>query len=354
MEGQMIKSRFFVVLFVLMFLSTPVVFSFSGQDLSANDLIQKNIQAAGGKDRLSKIKNYSFKTGLSTYFLSNNGEMKITTGKAPVITDVIFADEQNVKNNSFNKVMEFSPLMKATYQGLALFRSGVFTLINFKDKLELKGKNKFGPKNYHVLATQIGDLEIEFYLDSKEFTIRRMVFQGYSSDQEKYEVNHDIGPFQEIDGIKFPTSWFSSQVGKRGSLYEVNEIKLNENLGKDFFSKIEVNIGDVKVGTGALAGNILNFTFRRNMLMIGTNWTVGNTKRAGLKSKDKLVLFLKDKEFEIDFYETPPPRAAMGSGAKIMMPNRSGENFIIYLLSPEFKQLADKLKILLPIQVKRK
>ncbi|GAG42583.1 unnamed protein product, partial [marine sediment metagenome] len=57
---------------------------------------------------------------------------------------------------------------------------------------------------------------------------------------------------------------------------------------------------------------------------------------------------------EIDFYDSEPPRNAISPGAKFMLPNRRGENYLIYFMSQEYKQLTEKLESLLPIQVKRK
>jgi hypothetical protein len=322
--------------------------------LSVKDIVEKNIQAAGGKEALSKVQNYSFKHDFKTYYMATSGLMKLTDGKEPVITEVILVEEDKVKRNCFNKITELAGFMKSTYQCLTKLRCGLFTLINFKDQLEFKGLKNFGPKKHYMLMTNVGELKVEFYLDSDEFTLRRLVFKGFDQSQGKYEVNHDFGPYQEIEGIKIPSSWYSSQVGTRGSTYGISDVKINLPLAKDFFSSIEVNVGEVKIAEGALNGNIIESSFRRNMLQIETNWTDECIKGSGFKSKDKLILQIGDKEIEIDFYESFPPRGTIGPGSKFMVPNRSSENYLIYLISPEYKQLLEEIEPLLPIRVKRK
>lgn len=349
----MIERRLRVSFTGLLVLLGSFLLLYSQADLSIKDIVKKNIQAAGGQEALSKVKNYSFKHGLRTYYMATSGLMKLTEGREPVITEVILVEEDKVKRNCFNNISEMAGFVKSTYQCLAKLRGGLFTLANFKDKLEFKGQKNFGPRKHYMLTTDIGRLKVEFYLDADEFTLKRLVFKGFDQSRGKYEVNHDFGPYQEIDGIKIPSSWFSSQVGSRGSNYGISDVKINPPLDKDFFSTIEVNVGEVKIVEGALSGNIIESSFRRNMLQVSTNWTDECIKGAGFKSKDKLILQMGDREIEIDFYESFPPRETIGPGSKFMVPNRRSENYIIYLISPEYKQLLEDIVPLLPIQVKK-
>lgn len=338
----------------LFFLLFSGFLSTSQPDRSVKELVEKNILAAGGKGKLEQVENFSFKAGSKTYYMSSEGQMKIAEGKEPVVTEVILVDMEKVKRNCFNNISEFKGLQKSTYQSLSKLRCGLFTLEKFKDQLEFRGLKTFGPRKHYMLTTKINDLEVDFFLDPEEYTIKRIVYKGFDPEVGKYEVNHDFGPFQDVDGIKIPSSWFSSRVGTRGNLYEISDVKFNQTLDKDFFSKFEVNVGKVKISEGVLIGNIVESIFRRNMLMIGTNWTDEWIKRAGFKAKDKLILKISDMEIEIDFFDSQPPRSAFGQGAKFMMPNRRNENFLLYLWSQEYKELAEKLEPLLPIRVKKK
>jgi len=350
----MAKHRWKVYLLGVLFLSGFVLLSHSQPNLSVKEIVEKNILATGGKEKISQVENYSFKYGSTAYYMAADGVMKITEGKEPIITEVILVDQDKVKRNCFNQITELTGFQKSTYQCLAQLRCGLFTLINFKDQLEFKGLKNFGPKKYYILTTHVDNLKVDFYLDEEEFIVRRIVFQGYNPAIGRYEVNHDIGPYQDIDGLKIPSSWFGSRVGMRGSLNEISDVKMNQTLEKDFFSKLDVNVGKVKIAEGTLHGNIIEFMFRRNMLMIATNWTNEYIQRTGFKTKDKLILQISGENIEIDFYESVPPRDALGPGAKFMVPNRRAENYLIYLRSPEYKQLSEKLDPLLPIQVKRK
>lgn len=323
-------------------------------ELSVKEIVEKNIQAAGGKETLAQVKNFSFQAGSRTYYLSSSGEMKITEEKNPVITEVILVDKEKVRRNCFNNLSEFEGIEKATYQTMAKLRSGLFTLAHFEDQLKFQGSTTFGPQKHYMLTSKVNDLEVEFYLDTDDYTLKRVVMKGYDAQNNKYEVNHDFGPYLETAGIKIPSSWFQSQVGTRGQLHEITEVKINPALDKDFFSTLAVNVGEVGIAEGALNGNVVEFTFQRGMLMIGTNWTEKCMQNAGFKAKNKLILQIGDREIEIDFYESSPSRDEIGPGAKFIFPNRQSENYLIYLWSQEYQELAEELEPLLPIRLKRK
>jgi len=350
----MIKYKWKIYLLGLLFLFSFAFLSLSQPNHTLKEILEKNIQTAGGKEKLSEVNNYSFGYGATSYYMSADGLMKITEGEEPIITEVIIVDQNRVRRNCFNQITEISGFQKSTYQCLAQLRCGLFTLIKFKDQLDFKGLRKFGPKKYHLLTTNMNDLKIEFYLDGEEFTLKRIVFQGFNQNSGKYEVNHDIGPYQEINGIKLPSSWFSSRVGTRGRKYEIAEVKMNLSLEKDFFSDLEVKVGKIKIDEAILHGNVVKFMFQRGILLISTNWTKDCLQRAGFKTEDKLILQVSDEEIEIDYYETVPPRDALSAGKTFMMPNQRSENYLVYLWSAEYKTLEEKLEPLLPIQVRRK
>ncbi len=353
-EVRMAKHRLEAFFICLFFLFNFALFSYAQTGLTAKDIVDKNIQAAGGKENLSRIKNYSFRSGPLTYYMSDRGVMKLQEGKEPIITEVILVDEKGARRNCFNKITELSGIQKSMYQALAKLRSGLFTLAGFKKNLNLEGLKSFGLEKHYVLSTTIGSLKVEFFIDSENFLLKRLVFKGFDPSAGKYEVNHDFGPYQELNGLKIPSSWFDSQVGARGRLNSISDLKLNQALEKGFFSRADVNIGTVRIGQGALEGNVVESAFQRNMLLVGTNWTDECMKRAGFNAEDKLILEIAGKEIEIDFYQSFPPRDKLGPGSKFIAPNTESENFIVYLVSPEYRELLEDLSPLLPIRVRKK
>jgi hypothetical protein len=323
--------------------------------ISMDEILDKNVRAAGGMEKIASIKNFSFKDGQTIYYLSSAAQMKMTSGKDPAITEVILVDQKSAIRNCFNKLSDFGPLLEQTFQTRAKLYSGLFTLLKFKDELESKGTKRFGPKEFHVLTTKTKDLEVQFYIDTTDFLLKRFVFLGHNPDFGKYEVNHDLGPFQEVNGMNIPSSWFASQVGTRGDEAEISDVKWNLDLAENFFTDYSLNAGNTDFSEGVLKGNIVDFEIGRGgQIMISTNWTDDCFKRAGFASGDKLVLSLGDSQMEVDFYTSQPPRSAYGQGAILMIPARGNENYVVYVLASGYQDLAERLEPLRAIQVKKK
>jgi hypothetical protein len=325
------------------------------QQDAAVEIVEKNIQAAGGEDKISEIRNFSFKDNGTTYYLSAEGQMKMTSGKNPVITEVILVDKTSAKRNCFNKLIDLGPLLEQTFQIRARLYSGLFTLLCFKDDLEFQSKRRFGPKEHYMLTTRTKDLEIEFYVDTEDSLLKRVVFRGHNPDFGKYEINHDIGSYLEIQGLKIPSSWFVSQIGTRGNTHHVSDLKWNLELEENFFSNYDVNVGKIDFSGGILKGNIVDFSpMRGGGLMISTNWTDECIQRAGFESENQLILTIGEKQLQVDIYTSQPPRAAYREGAVLMLPSREGENFVVYILASGYQDLVESLEPLLPIQIQKK
>lgn len=349
------RKRSIVLLTSISLILSLTIFASSKPQISVNEILEKNVQAVGGKDKINSIENFSFQDGQTTYYLSSVGRMKLTSGRDPVITEIILVNQDSALRNCFNKLSDFGPLLEQTLQIRAKLYTGLFTLMNFKGELEFSGTKKFGPKEFHVLTNETEDLEVEFYIDSKDFLLKRVVFRGHNPDFGKYEVNHDIGPYQEVDGINLPSSWFRSQVGTRGSTAEISDVKWNLDLTEDFFSNHEVNVGKTDFSEGILKGNIVDFEIGRGgQVMIATNWTDDCIRRAGFAPEDKLILTLGEAQMEVDFFASQPPRSAYREGAILIMPARGDENYVITILDSGYQDLVEQLEPLMAIQLKEK
>lgn len=351
-------SNFRIYRFSLWLLLTSSLLAQTPADISLKEIIEKNILFSGGKEKLAQIQNYSFRTGQATYYCSSANELKILTGKIPVITEAILVSGDKVKRNSFNEISEITGLQNSIYKSLAKLFSGLFSLLKFEAELKLIGLKTFGPEKFYELETKSGELTIDYYLRADDFSLKRLVFLGYSAEGDKYEANYDFGPFEDVQGLKMPTTWFSSRVGARGNLSEASDIQFNVPLENDFFKKLEINIGTIEVGQGSLKGNIIDYSHQPNALFITDNWRKKDIEKAGFKTGDRLILTIEGFEFELDFYALAnelPAQEVLQKGAKVLAPNpRDPENYIIIFISTDVSQITPKLKLLLPIQIKRK
>lgn len=326
--------------------------------LTLKDILKKNLQASGGQEKIAQVQNLAFKIGSARYVSASTGQLKILSGKDPVITEVILVIKDKVQRNSFNNITELTGIQKAFYQTMAKLYAGLFSLQQFASQLKFEGLKSFGPEKFYQLSTKVDSLKVDFFLRADDFVLKRIVFQGVTPEGEKYEVNYDFAPFEQAEGCLAPLSWFSSQVGTRGNLSELTDVKVNQSLDSDFFAKLEINIGTVSAAPGSLKGNILDFNTPPNMLSIVTNWTKKDMEQAGLKTNDLLTLTIEGVESELVFYAAAnelPPQNVLSQGARILAPaQRGGETFVIQFIATDTTQIAPKLKVLAPIEIKKK
>lgn len=327
---------------------------FANSQSEVEDIIEKNIRAVGGMELLAKINAYSFKAGPRFYYMSSTGIMKMTAGNDPVITEIILITPENVTRNCYNRVGELKPLLAATYQALAKLRCGFFSLMRFAGQLEYQGEKRIGPKNFIILTSKEGVLDVEILVDREDYLIKRFGLKGFGPAEGIYEINHEINGYQVVEGINLPTAWFSSQPDFRGIRHEISNIRINPELKSDFFTSLELNAGQVEVTSGNLKGNVMTVELIRDInLMISTNWTNEHIVSAGIKSGDKLILEINGEKIDLLFFESIPPRKAFEPGSVIMIPSRSDENYVIFLLSSQYKRLNEILNPLTKIWISK-
>ena len=340
-------------------LAALVIPSSAGGDLTLEDIVQKNIAASGGKEKIGQVQSFSFRTGNTRVVAAADGSLKLSTGKDPVVTEVIVVKDGLVRRNSYNTIVDVSDPEKTVYLTLAKLYSGLFSLIRFEGDLKLVGLESFGPeKLYHLILAKSGAVEVGLFLRTDDLRLKRLVIQGKTTEGDVYEVNTDFGPFEAVEGYDLPLSWFTSQVGTRGNMAEVADVKLNPPLAEDFFSELKVNVGAIEAGPGFLRGNVLDSNSSPFGLMIATNWRKNDIEKAGLRTGERLVFKVAGVESELVFYASPselPSRDELSKGARLLMPMpRGGDTYIIQFVAVDTAAIASQLGPLTPIEVRKK
>ncbi len=328
-------------------------------NLSLEDILRKNIEASGGKAKLDQVTTLSFRTGGTRNVASSSGELKITSGREPVVTEAVLVAGGKVVRNAFGVLSEVTGPQATVYQTMAKLYAGLFSLARFEGQLQLAGVKSFGPEKLYHLAPKatVGPVAVHFYLRADDFLLKRLVFSGTTPDGDVYEVNYDFAPFEDVEGLKLPLSWFASQVGTRGNLTEMSEVKTNMVLDQGYFAKAETNVGRTEASPGQLKGNVLDWSASPFGLTIVTNWTRKDIDAAGLRTGDKLVLLIGEDEYTLAFYAQTselPPRNELAQVARLLAPMpRGGETFAIQVIGSEGEPLAAKLAPLAALSLKK-
>jgi len=346
-------------------LGAGLVLAVSGQaGLSLKDVLAGNVRSAGGRAALDRVRNLSFEAGGERYIVSAKGELKILTGKAPVVTGVVLATAGEVRRNAYGTIGEVTGPRKALYEVLAGLYSGLFSLEKFEGRLVLRGLQAFGPERlYHLAcATKVGGCDVDFFLRPDDFRLKRLVVRGSTPEGDVFEMNTDYPAFEEVDGLSMPTSWFVSQVGTRGTLVEVTNVKTNLPLDEGFFAALNVNIGTTRARPGFMSGNVLDVSRSRGGTMIVTNWTRRDVTAAGFKTGDELTLTLGGPDlgktatavFYSEADEVPPASGPQGGGCILAPAPRGGETYVVRPGGPGGSDLAGSAEAMMPLTAERK
>jgi len=72
--------------------------------LTAEDLILKTLEAAGGQNAVSAVRTLSFKIGPQTYIAAADGRLKVMAGfEAPIVYETVLAAGGTVRRNTLNR-----------------------------------------------------------------------------------------------------------------------------------------------------------------------------------------------------------------------------------------------------------
>ncbi len=321
---------------------------------SLGDILNRNIQAIGGNEKLSKVYNLSIKVGDFIFYVDREGKMKVIKGKRPACFEVLIVEKNSAKKSNIKGVKEIDGVERLTSIFQAKLFSGIFTLSGFGKELKYNGVKNFGMKKFYELSTSIESWNVYLYIDNEDFLLKRAVISFLTPEKEKQEINYDFGSYSENEGIRIPSSWFVSRVGARGTLYEVEKVKFNEELSERFFYDFSLNIGNVEVLSGEAKGNIIDFYERQGRIFIVSNWTSDCFEKAGIRTGDNVILKIMEKDFELNFYRDAEEarRAGVLQRGNILSKMPDSDFYTLFISEPN--DLREGLQILLPIELKKK
>jgi predicted aldo/keto reductase-like oxidoreductase len=247
---------------LILTLNRPASTAAQGQ-LSAEDIISKNVQAAGGAEALARVKTVSFTAGPAGYTASAEGRMKVRyVLEEPAVYETLIVSGRSVRRNSLNRVSDLSGVDRGRWICLARLVSGLFTLKNFSLGLTYEGLKIFGPERHHILSTEVEGLRASFSVDATDFLVKRMVLSGVELAGEGWKESTEFGSAEIVEGIQLPTALYVSQVGVGGTYSPgprpLADFRINADLPTGFFDDLKVNAGRAEASLKRLQTDYLD------------------------------------------------------------------------------------------------
>lgn len=319
-------------------------------ELTEREIIQKNIVAGGGKDKIEGIKSASIQIAIPGRFITRvytQGKdlFKWIDGIPPIIEGIILIKGEEIQNKSYRMERTMAAREKSFCLTMQKLLNGAFTLYNFQDSLNFKGIKKLGPEQHYVFETSLGGCLIQFNLDIQTFLLKRMVIEDITTGD--YKATYDFLPSEEKEGFIIPSGWYQCDLGSgasaEGTQYQLSEFKVNPKIDDKFFSDMELNMGTISVTADTIKGNLTTsmFSEQRGYGYFATNSVREDLEKLGLKANDKITVKIGDKEFQgLYITSTDAITASMTAPGTILLTPLSGSSYAgLIFFGAQFKPM---------------
>ncbi|WP_273568318.1 M16 family metallopeptidase [Maribacter halichondriae] len=200
------------------------------EGVSANDVLNKYIEAIGGKDKLASIGSFSMVAEAETQGMKLNLEMK-KTAKDQFMQDVKVAgnsmSKQVLNGDSGYMVMQGQ---RKDMEGAELQKikeeAAMFPEMSYLEKnVALEGVETVDGKKAYRL--KISDEKSAFF--DMESGLKVQEVQNLDMGGQKMTSTTNFGDYREVGGVLFPHS-IAQTVGPQNFEFIVSEVKINEGV----------------------------------------------------------------------------------------------------------------------------
>ncbi len=213
------------------------------QDVTAADVINKYIDAIGGREKLEAVKDLSIKASAEMqgqaiaieqkYLLPDHYlmAMSLPSRNMTIIKTTVNGDSVSMKR--MGQDMPLSADKKRNF----LKQANPFpetTFLDGKHKLELLGIESInGKEAYTVKVTDASDKTTTYYFDTKTGLELRQVTTVKTPKKEMQQIS-DMSDYKAVDGIMFPSK-IKSKSGPMTLDMTIDSVEVNSGLTVDAF-----------------------------------------------------------------------------------------------------------------------
>lgn len=218
--------------------------------LTADDIIQKNINARGGAENWARVKNITIE-GIYVSF-SEPEPFKIWRQRPDLYRfDSIRIKKKVIHVYDGQNAWWINPLMGPSFEKPQIIpsqnnldkvtlRERHFEPVfwNYQDKshqVDLEGREIFDDKDCYKLKVTLADATIEYwYIDAESFLEVGMTGDTYDFGM-KNSLEMFFSEYKDVDGLKFPFL-IESEYGQRYRSMEIEKIEVNTDIDPSFFA----------------------------------------------------------------------------------------------------------------------
>ncbi|MGB8958297.1 MAG: hypothetical protein WCC00_04710 [Candidatus Aminicenantales bacterium] len=298
-------------LLAALLLTPPGASASPGRELTAEEVVRRNIASAGEAAAVAGIRNLSFSWGVQSYFVARDGRMKVESAfDRSAVFETLLVDGRSARRNRVNDLGDLTGDERAAWICFGRLAGGFFTLRNFPGPWRLEGTRVYGPERYHVLSTSVETLRAAFFVDSGDYRLKRMILSIPDASGSRRERCYEFDGKADVPGLTLPAMLYLSEVGVGGTsspqARPLADLAVNIDLPDDFFRRLEITAGRADAAAGEISGRVIGAVFEDEDLFVRifTNWTESDVARAGWRNGDLILVECNGAQFESRFYFT--------------------------------------------------
>ncbi|GAB3711286.1 hypothetical protein GCM10027592_48700 [Spirosoma flavus] len=215
---------------------------------TADDIIDKNIAATGGADKIAAIKSFQFDQSLSVAGMDMTGKSTVVVDKS-IRNDISAMGQQMTTVVDGDKGWSINPMqgstapqplpedqLKTQKGNMHLFGTDLYVARNKKYPIEFIGKEKQGDKDVFNLKITRPEGVANYFIDATTYQIAGMnakvTLQGQTS-----ELKIKYGNYKPIEGLTLPTTLDLENPNMPGALtIKVSNVVLNPTVDPSIFA----------------------------------------------------------------------------------------------------------------------
>lgn len=300
-----------VLILLLAAFSVSTAADGGGDCRTAREVIEKNLEAAGGVEAIRAVESLVLKGASGSALLAPSEEVTIYLLKPDRLKQVGDFRIVLCDGNRYicNDGVEEQEMSGGTLEGMRYrigFYHNAFSLLNWEayfDEAELLGVKDYGLARHYELRFPAAEngRDLLVYVDAESMLIDRLVYSRSQEGAGQLKVVNQLRDWEAHGGLMVPMRIVYDTIGweTSPSQFVISEFLVNEPVDPAIFDSAAIDFGEVTVSEGRVQGEI--YGEMDGTLL--TNVRMEDLAEAGIEQLDRVTFEMGDFSMKMRFLE---------------------------------------------------
>jgi hypothetical protein len=262
---------------------------------TAREVIEKNLAAIGGRERIRNVRAMTVKGSYGSTLLPSGQEVTLYLErpdrmKQDATFRVLLSNGNRLVYNNGGTEVQLPPENVKDIRYRIGFYHDCFSLLKWEEafpRAELLEVKEYGPVKQYAIrfpGAEEGE-DLLAYVDADTFLVDRLVYTVPHPDARELKVVNQLRDYETFEGIRFPTRVIFDKVGWEAGPNQlvIREVEINPDLEPGLFDSAEIEFGSLVREGDAVRGEIFG-------IMDGTPLT-------NVRPEDLAAIGIRDKDW---------------------------------------------------------